>query len=279
MTHTTGTLDGESPGVPSLRWRLWRPELGETRASLAFIHGIHEHSGRYAYVASRLMLRGIEVHAFDLRGHGESDGPRGQIDAFTEYLDDTDRFVEHVRQSAAEAPRFLLGHSMGGLIAARWWTSRSHDDFAGLVLSSPALRVPDPSRLLLTAAPLISRFAPYTRVGKLRLEDLSRDERVQAQYANDPLNTPKPVRARTAWELYQTSQAVDLQSGAFEAPLYLFHGSEDRITDPAGSRALAEAASGDTTLTIWDGLRHETLNEPEREDVIDALADWILERS
>ncbi|MEM1056913.1 MAG: lysophospholipase [Bacteroidota bacterium] len=272
MTHTTGTLDGS----PALRWRHWRPEIGETAASVALIHGIHEHSGRYAYVASRLMLRGIEVHAVDLRGHGESEGPRGQIDDFGEYVQDADRFLQHVRRSAAEAPRFLMGHSMGGLVSERWWVSHDHSDFAGLILSSPALAVPKPNALLLAAAPLIDRFAPRLPVGKLNLEHLSRDVRVQAQYANDSLNTVKPIQARTGWQLYQTTQEHDPADSAFDRPMYLFHGTDDPITDPEGTRTLAAAARNHATLRLWDGLRHETMNEPEREDVIDAVADWIL---
>ncbi|MEL6617200.1 MAG: alpha/beta hydrolase, partial [Bacteroidota bacterium] len=91
MTHTSGTLDGSPP----LFWRLWRPDMpsGEIRAAVGLVHGIHEHSGRYAYLASRLMLQGIEVHALDLRGHGESRGARGQIDAFSEYSVDVERWL------------------------------------------------------------------------------------------------------------------------------------------------------------------------------------------
>lgn len=277
MTHHTGTLDGSpEAGTPALRWRLWRPEVDEVRAVVALVHGIHEHSGRYAYVASQLMLRGIEVHAFDLRGHGESEGPRGQIESFDDYLDDLDRFIAHVQATATEAPLFLMGHSMGGLIAATWWASRPTDAFAGLILSSPALQLPPQNALLLTAAPVISRFLPRLAVGKLDLADLSRDPAVQAQYANDPLNTVKPVQARTGWELYQTSLRHDPTNEVFSGPIYVFHGTEDHITDPAGSRALAEHAPGDVTLKLWEGLRHETMNEPERDKVIAALADWIL---
>ena len=276
MTHTTGFLDGS----PTLRWRLWRPDApgGEVRASLALVHGIHEHSGRYAYVASRLMLRGIEVHAFDYRGHGESHGPRGQIEAFSEWLEDVDRFAERVRRTAL-APVFLMGHSLGGLIAASWWASRQPTDWEGLILSSPALALPAVNPLLQAVAPHASRFLPRLRVTRLDPSHLSRDPRVGEAYLADPLNVCAGVQARTGYEVQQAGLALREHDARFSAPLYVFHGSDDAITDPEGSRRLADAAPGDdVTLKLWDGLRHETMNEPERDEVIDAVAEWVLAR-
>lgn len=277
MTHTTGTFDGS----PTLRWRLWRPDTpnGEIRASLALVHGIHEHSGRYAYVASRLMLRGIEVHAFDYRGHGVSDGPRGQIDTFDEWLADMDRFAEHVRQSAI-APTFLMGHSLGGLISASWWASRQPTDWRGLILSSPALALQPLNPLLDLAVPLILRFAPRIVAGSLKEGQLSRDPRVEEAFAADPHTIKTGVQARTGYELHEAAKALRQHDDRFTSPLLLFHGTADEVTLPEGSRRLAEAApSDDVTLKLWDGLRHETLNEPERDEVIDVVADWILARA
>ena len=291
MTHTSGTLPGgtapETPGgdasrEPDLFWRLWRPDVpgGEVRAAVLLVHGIHEHSGRYAGVASRLMLRGIEVHAVDLRGHGESEGARGYVDRFEDYLGDVDRFVAHVREAGAATPRFMMGHSMGGLIAATWWAERQPDDLDGLILSSPALAIPPVNPLLQAAAPFVSKRLPTFRVKPLDVSQLSRDPAVGRQYMEDPLVTAKGVMARTGYEIQQAGDRVRQRLGEFRAPLYLFHGTDDAITDPAGTQRLArEAASGDVTLKLWDGLRHETMNEPERDDVIGAVADWVLARA
>jgi alpha-beta hydrolase superfamily lysophospholipase len=278
MTHTSGTLDGSH----SLYWRLWRPDVpgGEVRAAVLLLHGIHEHSGRYAGVASRLMLRGVEVHAVDLRGHGASEGARGYVERFEDYLSDVDRFVEHALASGAAAPRFLLGHSMGGLVAATWWAERQPDALDGLILSSPALALPPVHPLLQAAAPFVSRRLPTLRVQPLDVSKLSRDPSVGRQYQEDPLVTSKGVMARTGYEIQQAAQRLRQRPQAFRAPLYLFHGTDDEIADPEGTARLArEAASDDVTLRLWDGLRHETMNEPERDEVIGAVAEWVLERA
>lgn len=250
---------------------------GEIQASVGLVHGIHEHSGRYAYLASRLMLQGIEVHALDLRGHGESEGARGQIDSFSEYAEDVERWMEHVQATRSDVPLFVMGHSMGGLVVSDWYSSGEREALDGLILSSAALRVPPPNPLLLAVAPLVSRYAPRLPVGKVDVSRLSRDPAVGDRYLNDPLNTTSGVQARTGNELLQASERVSARTAAFGLPMYLFHGSEDEITDPDGTRHLASnAPSDDVTLRIWEGLRHETFHEPERDEVIDSIAEWVL---
>ncbi len=244
------------------------------------VHGIHEHSGRYAYVASRLMLKGIEVHAIDLRGHGQSEGERGQIDSFAEYLLDVDQLVRHVAARGSGAPMFLMGHSMGGLIAASWWASRDHSAFEGLILSSPALALPPVNALLQKAAPFVSKRLPRVRVTTLDRTALSRDEQVGERYRNDPLVINTGVQARTGYEILQSAQKLEATPEAFDKPLFVFHGTDDTITMPSGSSRLVEACPApDSTLRLWRGLRHETMNEPERDEVIDAVAAWVLARA
>ncbi|OZC03053.1 alpha/beta hydrolase [Rubricoccus marinus] len=278
MTHTTGTLADASP---ALFWRHWRPDApgSEVRARIVLVHGIHEHSGRYAYVASRLMLKGIEVFALDLRGHGQSEGGRGEIDAFEEYRTDLDRLMGVVSARGLDVPAFLMGHSMGGLVAASWWASRDHSAFAGLILSSPALALPPVNAVLSVAAPFVAKRFPRMRVTKLDRSALSRDPQVGERYAADPLVTNAGVQARTGYELLHAAKQLAATPEAFTAPLYAFHGTDDTITLPSGSSRLVEACpASDATLRLWRGLRHETMNEPERDEVIDAVADWVLAR-
>ena len=274
MTHDTGSLD--APGDVTLFTRRWTPDR-PVRAVVVVVHGIHEHSGRYAYVASTLMRRGIAVHALDLRGHGQSSGARGQIQGFDEFLDDVQTHLAEVRAQAGDLPLVLLGHSMGGLVVASYVVERGTDGLAGVVLSSPLLKVPDGTpALLLKALPVVSRWLPRAPVDRLDLSGLSRDPTVIRAYRDDELTTKQGVRARTANEMARAIARVRQRPEAFDVPLYVFHGTADTITDPVGSEWLAaHAGTDDVTLRLWEGLYHETMNEPERDEVIAALADWI----
>ncbi len=272
MTHRIGSLI--SPDGTTLFTRRWEPD-GPVRAVVALVHGLHEHSGRYAYLAGELMRRGLAVRAVDLRGHGRSHGARGMVDGFDEYLDDLRVHLQEVRDEAGGAPVFLMGHSMGGLVAATFVARRGSDGLSGLVLSSPPLAVPDDTPvLLLKVAPVLARWLPTAPAGRLDLSNLSRDPTVVRAYREDPLTTKQALRARLAHEMVRAMDVVRDRPEAFDVPLYLFHGTADEIAPIAGTEWLAEhAATPD--VTFRDGLYHETLNEPERDDVIAALADWL----
>lgn len=275
MTHTTGTLTTED-GL-DLFTRRWAP-AAESRAALVLVHGVHEHSGRYAYVASALMQRGIATYALDLRGHGHSPGARAQVESFDEYIRDVRLFLDHVATEVRETPRFLMGHSMGGLVVAATVVAGGTAGLSGIVLSSPALQLPATTApVLRKLAPLVARWAPNLPVSTLDLTLLSHDPLVGAAYRDDPLTTKRGVRARLGYEMVRTIERVREHPEAFDRPLYLFHGTADKVTDPAGTRWLARhAATDDVTLTLYDGMYHETLNEVERDAVIADLADWVL---
>lgn len=271
MTHETGTRT--SPDGMTLFTRSWTPDR-PLRGIVVLVHGVHEHSGRYAYLASALMARGIGVRTLDLRGHGQSDGPRGQVETFGDYVTDVSPFLEEIL-AEADVPVFLMGHSMGGLVVAATVVERGTKGLAGIVLSSPALQVNSPAPLR-ALAPFVARWLPDLPVTKLDLSRLSRDPTVGRAYREDPLTIKRGVTARLGLEILATTERVREHAQAFDVPLYLFHGTDDRLTDPDGTRWLAEhAATDDVTLTIYDGYYHETMNEPERDDVIGALADWL----
>ena len=272
MQHDTATFlttDGLT-----LFTRQWTP-TDPPRATVLLVHGIHEHSGRYAYAASVLMTHGIEVRAFDLRGHGQSEGDRGTVESFDDYVDDLAGVHAAVQADAAGRPLFLMGHSMGGLIVARHTVLYGDAGMAGLVLSSPALQVDAPAPLR-TLAPVLSRWLPNLPASRVDLDALSRDPRVGRAYKEDPHCIVAGVKARIGAEILAAVEAVRAHPEAFTVPLYLFHGTDDRLTNPDGTRWLADhPASDDITLTLYPGLLHETMNEPERDTVLEDLAAWI----
>ena len=273
MHHSTATL--AAPDGTALFTRRWTPDFGAVGAVLV-VHGVHEHSGRHSYLASALMERRLDVFAYDQRGHGQSEGARGDVARFSDFVDDLGAMLAEVRRAAPGLPVFLFGHSMGGLVAAAYVAERGAAGLAGLVLSSPALHTFPVPRLLERAAPHVARWRPLQVVTPLNLSRLSHDPAVERAYREDPLNTVSGLRARLAYELLLASRRVQARPEAFTLPLYLMHGTADVITPPAGSRWLAEhAPSPDVTLRLYDGLFHELMKEPEKDAVLADVADWL----
>lgn len=276
MQHSSATISS-SDGL-TLFTRHWAPDL-PTVAHLFLVHGVHEHSGRYAYVASHLMQNGIEVHALDLRGHGQSEGPRAMVGSFAEYSDDVVLALMPVLERAGDAPVFLMGHSMGGLVVSRMVVDHGIGELAGLILSSPALAVDAPAPLR-ALAPVLARWVPRLRVSGVDLSILSHDPRVERAYREDPLCIKSGVRAALGYEMLKSIEHVRQNVEAFTLPLYAFHGTADELTNPDGSEWIIEhAPSDDKTLKLYEGFYHETLNELGRDTVLTDLTAWILGRS
>lgn len=246
-------------------------------AMIVVVHGIAEHSGRYAFIAERANRQGIGVVSVDLRGHGRSPGERSYVERFDDYLLDVDALLVKAQQLAPGCPLFLMGHSMGGAIALRWLAQR-RQPMAGLVLSSAALKIGgDVPRLLVALAPLLSRWLPHLRGTRIDPALISRDAAAVAAYVGDPLVSLQAPPARTGAELLRVMVANRAAAAGLSLPVYLFHGDADRLTDPAGSREIFDLWGGpDRSLRLWPGSRHETLNDLDREAVAAELLDWVL---
>lgn len=280
--HLTDEL--QTPTGQRLFVRRWTPETVGMKAHAVLVHGVHEHSGRHAFLASALVARGIAVTAYDQRGHGQSGGERGEVEAFNEFLDDLGHVLAEAGEATEGLPLFLVGHSMGGLVAASYVTERGADGLAGLVLSSPALEVGPASGPMAWAAPvlgpLVSARFPRMLVGPLRLDNLSRDPAVERQYREDPLNHISKLKARLAWELGQAAERTLARASAVRLPLLVVHGTADRICRPGGSeRFVAGVSSADNNLRLFDGAYHETMKDLCRDEVVAAIGDWITDRA
>ncbi|MEM1271593.1 MAG: lysophospholipase [Bacteroidota bacterium] len=259
--------------------RAWEP-AGEVKGRVLLVHGYADHSGRFEHVASALNDVGLAVDAFDWRGHGRSEGPRAYVDAFQTWLDDLAVVYQAVRASAGQLPVFLMGHSGGGLQAAAF-ALRNRPDLAGVVLSSPALKISeDISPVLQRLSGVVARIAPTLKTVTLDASAVSRDSAVVQAYKADPLVYHEGTKAATGHAFIAGTKWVEQHAASFRYPLYVFHGSADRLTDPAGSKAfVAQASSSDKTLRIFEGLYHETMNEPEQAQVLAELQDWFRSRS
>ncbi|MDJ0850168.1 MAG: alpha/beta hydrolase [Myxococcota bacterium] len=243
------------------------------------VHGYAEHSGRYEELGSWLAARGCAVHAYDQQGHGRSDGPRGHVRRFSDFVDDLEHFLEVARTSQPGLPAFVLGHSMGGLVAATWAVDRS-PRVVGIVTSGAALRLGRmPSRRERWAVQALRRVLP--RAGSSQEIDpaaLSRDPEVGRAYRADPLVFER-MTFSLADEFVSAALRVGSEAPAVEVPMLLLHGEEDPLCPAEASRAFfAGLRSPGSALRIYPRLRHEIFQEPEREQVFSDLLGWLQER-
>jgi acylglycerol lipase len=254
-------------------------------ARIALVHGLAEHARRYDAFALRLNAAGIELIAADLRGHGKSPGERVWIESFDDYLLDTDALLNAADTTAPlKIPLFLMGHSMGGAIAALYAAERlpaSGRKLAGLILSSAALKPPaDAPRWKLKLGGLISRLMPRFPALTIDPATLSRAHGVVEANRRDPLVHHRPIPARTAAQIVVAMRRIAARRTSIDLPLFVFHGTRDALTNPDGSREFeANTGSTDSTLLILEGSYHETLNDLDRDRVIKALIDWTLVRA
>jgi alpha-beta hydrolase superfamily lysophospholipase len=267
-----GTFSGVR-GLP-IAHREWLPD-GDARGTVVIAHGINEHGGRYAHVAQRLTRDGWLVGALDHRGHGLSGGRRAAVERFDDWITDLDSYIDDVLVDAPR-PRFLLGHSLGGLIATVY-TLRHQASLDGLILSSPSVMPPrEMSPAALRAGRLLSRWAANLPVVGLRLDAVSRDPAVVRAYRDDPLVHLGKMRARTGAEALAAIGEVQRDIGRMRLPLLSLQGTVDLLVDPEAARWVDEhTGSPDHTLHIYEGLYHEVFNEPERDAVLDDVAGWL----
>jgi acylglycerol lipase len=271
-THQEGRFAGE--GGLEIYWQAWLPE-GERRAAVVLAHGASEHGGRYAWTGEQLSSRGYAVYAIDHRGHGRSAGGRAVIDRMSNAVEDLQTLVERAGNENPGRPLVLLGHSMGGCVALAY-TSEHEDALDALVLSGPLAVLEAASPAQRIAGRVLSVVAPTLGVVAIDSSAVSRDPEVVKDYDSDPLNYHGKLPARTVTELARAIETFPEAVTRFRLPLLVMHGTADRLVPIAGGEMVAErAGSEDKTFKPWDGLFHEILNEPERQQVLDYMADWL----
>jgi alpha-beta hydrolase superfamily lysophospholipase len=262
-TTETGTTHD---GLEQLR-RRWTPT--SARAAMLLVHGIGEHSGRYEHVGAAFAAAGIDVLAFDQRGFGQTHGRRAHVTTFDEFLDDIGELLDDRRSLGV--PTILMGHSLGGLISTAYLvSSRPQPELA--ILSAPALQAEVP-RWQRVVAPVLGTIAPGLSIpADFDGSVLSRDEAVQTAYESDPLRVPAST-ARLGRESLRAMKRVNDRLDRLTVPTYVLHGSDDTLVPPSASEPLAVLPN--VTRRVWNGLRHECLNEPERDAVIAEIVEWL----
>lgn len=264
-----------------LRTLTWTPS-GETVGRVLLVHGFTEHAGRYDHVARYLAARGLAVLAFDLRGHGESEGPRGRLRSFDLLVEDVGLARDvAVRRLPGEGPPLLYGHSLGGLTVLRYLQTR-RPSTPGAVLSAPWLRtaveIPGWMRL---AVRVLLRWAPDLTLTNREVDAhrLTRDPAMQEAFVSDPL-----VHHRISPRLFhevEEAQGRALEGGVDPAiPVLVLLPGDDRLADPeATARWAASVGGAHVTVRRLEGFLHEPHNDIGREVVLETLASWALART
>lgn len=276
MEHKEGRFSGHKK--VNLYYQCWLPAR-EPKAILLVVHGICEHSGRYTNLVNYFVPKGYAVYGLDHRGHGRSEGLRGYVERFSDYLDDFKTFFDIVRSEHGDTKIFLIGHSLGGTIATAHTVHHQHE-LAGLLLSGAALKIGSSwSPALIAIGRMLSLPLPKMGVIALAPSTISQDKDVVDAALNDPLCYQGKIRARLGTELVKTIQELPQQMPWLNLPIMIMHGTADRICDPEGSQMLYELVSSeDKTLKLYEGFYHEIFNEPEREQVFADMEAWLAAR-
>jgi len=275
MRHTEGHLTS-SDGL-QLYYQGWLP-AGEPRAVVCIVHGIGEHSGRYASLVEALVPAGFAVYGMDNRGHGRSEGVRGGLPAWDALHADVRRLLERAQAQHPGRPLFLMGHSLGGLIVLGY-ALRYPEGLRGVVASAPALQSKGISPLLMVLARLLARLAPNLTMNTgLDAEGISRDPAVVQAYRRDPL-VHSLATPRMATESEQEMAWVNARAAEWRLPLLLLHGDADRLVPIEGTRAFfASAPAADKTLRVYPGGYHESHNDLHRQQAVSDILAWLEAR-
>jgi alpha-beta hydrolase superfamily lysophospholipase len=247
------------------------------RAVVLVSHGHGEHGGRYAELARHLAEHGMAVHAIDHRGHGRSDGPRGHVDRFADYVRDLETWRRAVTADVPPAtPVFLLGHSLGGLIAIRHLQAHPEAGFRGAVLSAPLLGIAVKApRWKVALSGFFSRFVPRLPFSnELDPSMLSTAPGYVEAYRADKLLHPT-ITPRLFTEIGAAMHAAFEQPDSIRIPLLVLAPTGDRVVAPEAVARFASACPGDVEVRRYEGFQHESLNEAERHRVMDDVTGWL----
>ncbi len=256
----------------------WKP-TEKPAGVVVLVHGLLDHAQRFEGLAQALRNQGFMVYAQDHRGHGLSGGARQRFDSIEQLVVDLDGLIEQARSQVPGAPLFLVGHSMGGLVATHY-TLKHPSEVRALVLSGPALAIsasvkPLEKRL----ARIVSSIAPSLGAQALDMEQFLHDGDEKVKFYADPLISHEKLPARSAASILDGVEALEGKFSQITVSLLVLHGAEDKVTEIEGSKALvAQSGSLDKTLEILPGQRHDLFHEPLGAQLAVTVSAWMKAR-
>jgi len=273
MQHHEVNFEGASG--TTLYSQYWLPEV-PPRAVVAVVHGVGEHSGRYMNVVNHVVSNHYCVYGFDLRGHGKSPGKRGHIDSWMEYRIDLLNFVRMVKEQQLGRPIFLMGHSMGALIALDFILSKIEELSGAIISGAPIEPVGVSKPYLIALARVLSRiYSSFPIDLGLDQDAISRNPSVVRSYKEDPLVHGK-VSARWGTEALSVVESVKRQGQNINIPILMIHGEADRINSAEGAKRFFDRIRvQDKEFISYPAGYHESHNDVGFEDMLVDLLNWL----
>jgi len=261
--------------LDNLKISIFSNQLKSEKGLVLITHGMGEHANRYGHMANFFSKEGFTVIAFDIRGHGYSQGKRGHTPSYGHLMDDMERVYLKIKADYPSLPIFLFGHSMGGNLVLNFLL-RKPNELKGAMVTGPYLRLGfEPPKWKIILAKLSANIWPsLSQPTELELDALSRNQEVIRKYEDDELVHDRITSAFFVNVHFAGQYAID-HAGEINIPLLIMHGSDDRLTSPEGSKAFATNAKENVKLKLWNGLYHELHNEPEQEEVFSYELEWI----
>ena len=266
----------EGVGGLKIATRSWSP-VGAVRGIMILVHGFNSHSGYFAWAGERFAEDGFAVYALDHRGRGKSEGERFYVEHFSDWLADVNTLTDIARSENPGLPVYMLGHSVGGVIASSY-VYEHQEEIAGLICESFAFDVGLP-QLVQLALEGASYLIPHLPVYSLKNEIFSRDPAVIKQMDNDPLIANEKQPAETAAEVLKAAARLKEHMPNIKVPVFIIHGTDDKATRYQGSQYFYDnVGSADKTLKLYEGGYHDLLNDIDKETVMADILAWVNER-
>lgn len=258
-----------------LYFEQWLPS-GEPRGVVLIVHGYAEHIGRHANTVAWLTGRGYAVYGFDQRGCGRSEGLRGDVVRFGDYVRDLLTYIQYIREREKGKKLFLLGSSTGAS-AAVLLVAQNPTAVDGLITAAMyVMDVEAYSRAKVVLARILNYFVPALPIQELSPTRISRDPDVVKAYRDDLLVYHGNVRIRMGLHFLRMRRLLEPLFSSIQIPLLVLHGAKDTLSSPQGSILLHQLASSrDKQLKVFEKLHHEILSEPEKEDVLRVITEWL----
>ncbi|MEM9136437.1 MAG: lysophospholipase [Cyanobacteria bacterium P01_F01_bin.42] len=268
---------GYLASTPRLYYRVWHP-LQQAKGVVLIVHGLGGHGGQFVPPAEMWSSADLAVYTVDLRGHGRSDGRRGYINRWQEYLQDLNQIFQEGRRDYERVPLFLWGHSLGGLIALDY-VLKYPESLAGLMLSAPAVGQTEVSPILFTLGRLLSWIWPHFSLNLgFDPDACSRIPEVTKRYNRDPIRHTRGT-ARLSTEFQKAQARVMNAVSTIVTPTLLLHGGGDRITNPKDSLKLYKAmTTSNCRLIEYPEAYHELHLDLNQAQVMDDMSQWIYTR-
>lgn len=250
----------------------WKPE--NYKATVLILHGLGEHSGRFAHVAEELVKNEFAVIAFDHYGHGQTKGKRGHNPSYDAVMNSISAFVDETVEVLGEFPIYLYGHSMGGNAVLNYMLS-SRDKISGVIATSPFLKLAfEPPKWKLSLGKIVQKIAPsLTLDNEVNPEFISRDANEVKRYVNDPLVHSK-VSPNFSLVFMDKGKYAIQNASKLNVPALILHGTSDKLISYKGSEEFA-SKNDKATLKLYKDAYHELHNDLNKKEVINDIITWL----